>query len=277
MSYAHPIGYLGALPSGSPVTAAYQRLNAVLADILLNAPAVVSMMRQPFSASNWRAAKRKLGRSTPQEITSGELQALIVGTMSQAKADLMNAKMFMVSSASSNARLGHVFTALLNTDVELLRQLPEIAGATSGGPRKNDVTKSVAGLGQVIDLQLVTLLWSTLRTWLDLQEQRKQWLREQIALCEELADRGTPCAPERISELRAELEGIENTPFNRLLTIGENGINAAGDAAGKALSAALKAVLIPVGVVAGLAVLWVAWPAISAGAKRGRKAVESRL
>lgn len=226
-------------------------------------------------------AKSKLASSTPREMSEVEFFAILLGTLTQARTDLVRAKLFMYSPAAGDSAARAKFEALMATDLQMLQQVSSVLNTmVSNGqlPSVVNLVSGTSGLGFVmIAIRGLQMIWQTLRVWKEAQRRREQYLRQQIALCEELASRGTPCRPEHVANLRAELEQLTNTASARFLEdLGEglrnitNPFDSVGQGIGKGLKIGITTLSIGVGLIA----LWWAWPLISSTRRRRRSEEE---
>ena len=236
----------------------------------------------------FQEAKAKLNSSSPSEMSEVEFFAILLGTLTQARTDLVNAKLFMYSPAAGNAAARAKFEQIMGADLQMLQQVASLMNTMLADRRLPALVSLVggtAGLGFVmLAIDSVRLVWQGLMVWRVAQRQRELWLRQQIALCEELTSRGTPCTPERVGELRGELEQIVNTPAARFIDNVGEGARAAGEGignffdkagegakgAGEGLGKGLKIGIATLSIGAGLIALWWAWPLISSTRRKPR-------
>lgn len=227
--------------------------------------------------------KSKLESTSPSRLSETDMYAVILGTLTQARTDLINAKMFMYSPAASDSAARGKFEQILATDLQMLQQVTSVLNrmvAEGAMPSLVRLVGATSGLGFVeIAIRAVQMAWQTLRVWREAQRRRERMLREQVQVCEELARRGTPCRVEDVARMRAELQQITDTPAARFLEsmgrAAEGVAEAAGnvtspfDNVGQGIGRGLKIGISLVSVGFGLVALWWAWPLIS-GTRRSR-------
>lgn len=268
-----------------PILAGYTALQSLIVTFEANT-LVRALVRAASGVPNstiiraFEAVRAKTASAQPREMSEVEVYALVLGTLTQVRTDLVRAKMFMYSPASTNVAARAKFEQILLTDAQALHQagsvlaqlmsegaMPTLARAAGGG---------VSGLGYFdIGINMLRIAWTAMRTWHAVQARRELFLREQVALCEELSRRGTPCAPERVAELQAELQQMTDTPAARFLdAVGEGikNVTSPFDNVGRGIGTGLKIGITTLSVGLGVVVLWWAWPLLTSTRRKPRTA-----
>lgn len=220
-------------------------------------------------------AKAKAASPQPREMSEVDFYALLLGTLTQARTDLVRAKLFMYSPAAGDTAARSKFEAVLAGDMQMLQQVSGILNsmiAEGSLPTLTRLVGGTSGLGFVmIAVRTLQLVWSGIRAWRAAQLRREQFLRQQIELCEELSRRGSPCAPQRVAELRAELQQMTDSPAARFLEdVGEGlrNVTSPFDSVGQGIGRGLKIGITTISVGVGLVALWWAWPILTATRRR---------
>lgn len=227
----------------------------------------------------FETARTKASSAQPREMSETDVFAMLLGTLTQARTDLVRAKLFMYSTASGNTAARGKFEQILAADLQMLQQVSNILSrmvAEGAMPTLTRLIGGTSGLGFItIAISALRLVWSAIQTWQAIQVRRERYLREQIALCEELTRRGTPCTPQRVAELQAELQQLTDTPAARFLdSVGEGirNVTSPFDNVGQGIGKGLKIGITTLSVGVGLVALWWAWPLISSTRRKRREA-----